>query len=261
MFRTSKIFAGVMLCFVFHAAFSINVFAATHNAGAITFKWSDDEPIVGRDFARFKTTELAKLQNNAALEIIGLYSAAEQQAAGNPSPNLGLTRATKAAALWVSSIPSNRIRLSSALVADDGFTEVTKKMAPFAAVSLDKVPMKSARENSAWSAKPAPVLFPINKVIRHPNPVVGSYLKKVASILKSSGRRAILVGFADRRGRTGTNLRLATQRAELIRAELTQLGVSPRQIDISTSNVVAPDPQDDSMDARQQSRRVEIFIL
>jgi outer membrane protein OmpA-like peptidoglycan-associated protein len=204
---------------------------------------------------------LAKLQRDAALEITGLYSSAEQQAAGNPVPNLGLVRAAKAAALFASSIQSNRIKLSSALVTDDGFTEVKKKMASFAAISFADVPMLSLRKNIAASVKPIPILFPINKVIRHSNPSVNGYLKKLAAFLRTSDRRAMLVGFTDRRGANEVNLRLATQRAESIRDELMMLGVPARQIDISTKSVSGPTSGDDSMNARQLSRRVEIFII
>jgi outer membrane protein OmpA-like peptidoglycan-associated protein len=256
MHRRLRIIAGVIL---WAAVFTAS--AAVSGGDPLTFKWSDAEPIVGRNFAKFKKAELAKLQRGAVLEITGLYSSAEQQAAGNPVPNLGLVRATKAAALFAQSIQSNRIKLSSALVSDDGFTEVTKKMAPFAAVSFADVPITSAREKSAFPVKPIPILFPINKVIRHSNPAVKDYLKKVAAFLKTSDRRAMLVGFTDRRGANEVNLRLATQRAESIRDELIMLGVPAKQIDISTKSAPDPTASDDSINARQLNRRVEIFII
>ena len=261
MHRILKIVIGVILWTVVFTAS-----AAVNGGGAITFKWSDAEPIIGRNFALFKKLELAKLQTGAVMEITGLYSSAEQQAAGNPIPNLGLVRATKAAALFAPSIQSNRIKLLSALVTDDGFTEVTKKMAPFAAVSFADVPITSAREKIAFPVKPIPILFPINKVIRHLNPGASGYLKKLAAFLKAGDRRAMLVGFTDRRGVNEVNLRLATQRAESIRDELIMLGVPAKQIDISTksaSNSTSSDPtsSDDSINGRQLNRRVEIFII
>lgn len=264
MQKILKIVIGVILWTVVFTAS-----AAVNGGGSITFKWSDAEPIVGRNFAQFKKSELAKLPRGAALEITGLYSPSEQQAAGNPVPNLGLVRAAKAAALFAPSIPSNRIKLSSALVSDDGFTEVTKKMAPFAAVSFADVPITSASEKNAFSFisfKPIPILFPINKVIRHSNPAVSGYLKNLAAFLKASDRRVMLVGFTDRRGVSETNLRLATQRAESIRDELIMLGVPAKQIDISTksaSDSTSSDPtsSDDSINGRQLNRRVEIFII
>jgi outer membrane protein OmpA-like peptidoglycan-associated protein len=256
MHRRQKIIAGIILWAVVSAAS-----AAVNGSDPLTFKWSDAEPIVGRNFAQFIKAELAKLQRGAALEITGLYSSAEQQAAGNPVPNLGLARAAKAAALFARSIPSNRIKLSSALVSDDGFTEVTKKMAPFAAVSFAGTPITSAREKSAFSIQPIPVLFPINKVIRHPNPAVSDYLRKVAAFLQVNDRRAMLVGLTDRRGANEVNLRLATQRAESIRDELIMLGVSANRIDISAKSAPDPTSSDDSINGRQLNRRVEIFII
>lgn len=259
MHKKLKIFAGIFVWVVFSTACTSS--AATNLQDAITFKWSDAEPIIGRKFDQFKKTKLAKLQRGNAIEITGLYSSAEQQAAGKPVPNLGLVRAAKAAALLAPSISSNRIKLSSALVADDGFTEVTKKMAPFAALSFADVPMASSHKNIAASVKPIPILFPINKVIRHPNSAVSAYLKKVSEVLKKSGRHAMLVGLTDRRGASEMNSRLATQRAESIRDELIMLGIDAGQIDVLTQSVSGSISGDDSMNARQLSRRVEIFII
>jgi outer membrane protein OmpA-like peptidoglycan-associated protein len=265
MLRISRIVVGVISGATALLSISNTACATSNSVGAPTFKWSSSEPIIGRDFEKFKKTQLAKLPpkspHNAALEITGLYSAAEQQAAGNPVPNLGLARAAKTAAFFAPSIQSNRIKLASALVTDDGFTEVTKKMAPFAAISFADVPMKKLAPNAAPSIKPMPILFPINKVIRHPNPAVSAYLAKVAASLKSSGRRTMLIGYADRRGATEINIRLATQRAESIRAELIKLGVSANQIDISTQSAADKTSTDDSINARQLRRRVEILVL
>lgn len=232
------------------------------NAGAPTFKWSSSDPIVGRDFGKFKKITLAKLPRNAALEITGLYSAAEQQAAGNPVPNLGLTRAVKVAALFAPSITGNKIKIASALVTDDGFTDATKKMAPFSAVSFADVALIKLPKVAGAPVTAMPILFPINKVNRHPNPRVSNYLRKFAESLKSNQRRVMLVGYADRRGANETNLQLAKQRAESIRAELVTLGVSASQIDVSAQSGNADDaPKDDGINARQLRRRVEVIVL
>ena len=244
---------------------SSNAWAASNRVGAPTFKWSASEPIVGRDFAKFRNAQLAKLPRHAALEVTGLYSAAEQQAAGNPTPNLGLLRAAKISAFFLAVVPSDRIKLASAIVNDDGFTEATKKMAPFAAISFADVPLINSSQTATSSLrprpKPIPILFPINKVTRHANAAVDAYLTKVATLLKSSGRRAKLIGYADRRGANEMNMRLAAQRAESIHAELTNLGVPTSQIDISTQSGSDMASTDDSMNGRQMGRRVEILVL
>ena len=251
-------------------AMSINASVALDGAGAPTFKWSTSQPVIGRDFEKFRKAQLAKLPRNAVLEITGLYSAAEQQAAGNPTPNLGIARAAKTAAFFLAAIHSERIKLVSALVSDDGFTETTKKMAAFAAVSFADVPVVSSSQTATSSPqprpKPIPILFPINKVIRHTNPAVDSYLMELARLLKLSSGRAILIGYADPRGVREVNLRLATQRAESIRAELVKLGVRGHNINIFTHGAPdtnAPDTTatDDSVNGRQISRRVDILIL
>ena len=256
-------------------AISINASVALGGAGAPTFKWSTSQPVIGRDFEKFRKAQLAKLPRNAVLEITGLYSAAEQQAAGNPTPNLGIARAAKTAAFFLAAIHSERIKLVSALVSDDGFTETTKKMAAFAAVSFADVAAVSYSQTATSSPrprpKPIPILFPINKIIRHTNLAVDSYLIELATLLKSSGGRAILIGYADPRGAREVNLRLATQRAESIRAELVKLGVRGDNINIFTHGVPdtnAPDTNaidmsatDDSVNGRQISRRVDILIL
>jgi outer membrane protein OmpA-like peptidoglycan-associated protein len=261
MHRILKIVVGMIFSATALLSISNTACATSSSIGAPTFKWSTSEPIVGRDFEKFKIAQLAKLPRNAMLEITGLYSAAEQQAAGNPVPNLGLARATKSAAFFAPSIQSSRIKLASALVTDDGFTEVSKQMAPFAAISFADVPMTKPSQGMTSLIKSMPILFPINKVVRHPNPAVSAYLARVTASLKSSGRRAMLIGYADRRGANEMNMRLATQRAESIRAELIKLGVPISQIEISTQSGQDETSTDDSINGRQLRRRVEILIF
>jgi OmpA family len=256
-----KIVATMIAASAIFLLWSTTVWAKNTNVGAPTFKWSSSDPITGRDFRKFKTTTLTKLPRNTALEITGLYSAAEQQAAGNPSPNLGIARAAKVAALFVPSINSNKIKIASALVTDDGFTDATKKMAPFSAVSFAEVALTKSLRASVPAIASVPILFPINMINRHPNPRVSAYLRQIAELLKPNQRRVMLIGYSDRRGASETNLRLANQRAESIRAELTKLGVSASQIDISVQSRTDDAPQDDSINARQLRRRVEIIVL
>ncbi len=242
----------------------------------LTFKWADDTPIVGRTFPAYKKAELQKLRRGETLEITGLYSAQEQLAAGNPAPNLGLARAAKTAALFAPpnrnrpSIPSLRsrpIKLMSGLVTDDNFSEISKKIAPFASVSFATAAMPSPQANDSWLNGPTVILFPIRKAKRHPNLQISAYLRTLAAALKTDKKRVTLTGFADTRGSSDMNLRLAKQRAESVKQELTKLGAPVDQIEISTKikpAEVQPGPHNDGADnsigGRQRNRRVEVSL-
>ncbi len=259
--------------FLFSAVFAAPAASAEPNSATraksapLTFKWADDTPIVGRTFAAYKKAELAKLQSGETLEITGLYSAAEQIAAGNPEPNLGLARAAKTAALFA---PSNGkklsrqhkpIKLTSGLVTDDSFSEITKKMAPFASVSFGTAPTPRPQAVDSRLKIPAVILFPISRVKRHPNSEISVFLKMLAGSLKTDTKRVLLTGFADSRGSSDTNLRLAKQRAESVKHELIKLGVPTDRIEIAT-NIKPADVLtsvvDDSIEGRQRNRRVEV---
>jgi OmpA-OmpF porin, OOP family len=117
--------------------------AATNAAptpGPISFMWADPGPIMSSAFADYKKSEVAKLKENEQLEIIGLYSAAEQITAGNPAPNVGVARAEKTAALFSDSLPKERTKLSARLVTDDVATEANKRANFFASVEIRGVP-------------------------------------------------------------------------------------------------------------------------
>ena len=245
--------------------------SATHaKSEPLTFKWADDTPIVGRTFAAYKKAELQKLRRGETLEITGLYSAQEQIAAGNPAPNLGLARAAKTAALFT---PPNRnqlsrpIKLMSGLVADDNFSEISKKMAPFASVSFGTVATPRTLANDSRLNSPTVILFPISKVKRHPNPQISAYLRTLAAALNTDKKRVMLTGFADARGSSDMNLRLAEQRAESVKQELIKLGAPADRIEISTKIKptevppdLANDGADDSIEGRQRNRRVEVSL-
>ncbi len=273
MLRTLLILSALPAQFLFSSVSAAPAASATPNSATraksapLTFKWADDTPIVGRTFAAYKKAELAKLHSGETLEITGLYSAAEQIAAGNPAPNLGLARAAKTAALFA---PSNQkkssrrpkpMKLTSGLVTDDSFSEITKKMAPFASVSFGIAPMPRPHADDSRLQIPTDILFPISKVKRHPNLETSAFLERLAGSLKTGTKRVVLTGFADSRGSSDTNLRLAKQRAESVKQELIKLGVATDRIEIATNSNPAHVPTsivDDSIEGRQRNRRVEV---
>jgi OmpA-OmpF porin, OOP family len=141
--------------------------------GPISFMWADPGPIMSSAFADYKKGEVAKLKENEQLEIIGLYSAAEQTTAGNPTPNVGLARAEKTAALFSDSLPKERTKLSARLVTDDAAAEANKRANFFASVEIRSVPGSVAKPaqtvaDAASKAAPAPIAPPPAPIVTRP---------------------------------------------------------------------------------------------
>ncbi len=113
--------------------------ATTQGPGPLSFMWADPGPIMSSAFLDYKRGEVAKMGATDQLEIIGLYSAAEQITAGNPTPNLGLARAEKTAALFADTITKDRVKLSAKIISDDAATEATKRAGFFASIDLRRV--------------------------------------------------------------------------------------------------------------------------
>jgi OmpA-OmpF porin, OOP family len=171
---------------------------ATANAapapGPISFMWADPGPIMSSAFADYKKGEIAKLKENEQLEIIGLYSAAEQTTAGNPTPNVGLARAEKTAALFSDSLPKERTKLSARLVTDDTAAEANKRANFFASVEIRGVPgsvAKPAQTVAEAESKtaPAPAAPPPAPIVT--KPITVAKAPAAASESTSSGKTAL----------------------------------------------------------------------
>jgi OmpA-OmpF porin, OOP family len=273
--------------------------SAASTPGPISFMWADPGPIMSSAFADYKKGEVAKLKENEQLEIVGLYSAAEQTTAGNPTPNVGLTRAEKTAALFSDSLPKERTKLSARLVTDDAATEANKRANFFASVEIRGVPASVAKpaqavadasaksqpaaaapaaplapiitkpitvakapaaESTAKTAlTPIPIRFHIRTTDRGADPAIDAYLEKVAASIKA-GSRASVSGFTDGRGNTDANRKLAKARAESIRKELIALGAPADRIEVTAKGSESPTADNDTIEGRHNNRRVEITL-
>jgi OmpA-OmpF porin, OOP family len=270
--------------------------SAAPTPGPISFMWADPGPVMSSAFADYKKGEVAKLKENEQLEIVGLYSAAEQTTAGNPTPNVGLTRAEKTAALFSDSLPKERTKLSARLVTDDVATEANKRANFFASVEIRGIPASvtkpaqtvadaAAKSPPAAAAPPAPIItkpitvakapaaestpktaltpipirFHIRTTDRGADPAIDAYLEKVAASIKA-GSRASVTGFTDGRGSTDANRKLAKARAESIRKELIALGAPADRIEVTAKGSESPTADNDTIEGRHNNRRVEITL-
>jgi outer membrane protein OmpA-like peptidoglycan-associated protein len=163
---------------------------AAQPPGPLSFMWADPGPIMSSAFTEYKRAEIAKLGATEQLEIIGLYSAAEQITAGNPTPNLGLARAEKTAALFADAIPKDRLKLSAKIVADDSQTEATKRAGFFASVDLRRTVDTSTAAIPAViavaPAAPTPVLKPTVAPPPEPTPITKTIQAAPATTVSTS---------------------------------------------------------------------------
>ncbi len=148
----------------------------------ISFMWGDPGPIESAAFAEFKKAELAKLGGTGKLEIIGLYSAAEQVSAGKSAANLGQARAEKTAELFADSVTKDRIKLTSKLITDDAATEASKRAGFFASVEV-KSGGGVTSETVVVASKAAPTVAVAAAVVPPPAPAAATAAPAPAPVI------------------------------------------------------------------------------
>jgi outer membrane protein OmpA-like peptidoglycan-associated protein len=227
--------------------------AASPAAGdaALAFNFADARVRVGPAFAALKAKVLAALDDDEVLVVVGQYTAAEQSAAGNPVPDLGIQRATQTLALFADVLPPARLSAESRKEQDA--THVVSRTRPFASVTFEAGALPESR------LVPAPILFPVGKAKRHQTAGTREYLQAVAARIQA-GKRATIEGFADPRGVGTNNLELARDRAASVRDELVKYGARIDRIELQVDSQPRQVGDNSTILGRQQNRRVEITL-
>lgn len=86
-------------------------------------------------------------------------------------------------------------------------------------------------------------------------------IAEAARRLAGSGQRAQVVGHADANGSKAANDRISAARATAVRQELVRLGVPPERLSISARGADEPIRTNETLEGRQDNRRVDILIL
>ena len=220
----------------------------------LDFKWDDMTAFQNEGFSEMKSNHLASMTDDNIFEITGIYYDGEATPAGYA--NMGLARAAKIKALYLSDIPEDRIRLLSRKVdgneAIDGFFE----SASFGwAEKTDTAPVLEEIDEVAK------IRFPFNSTKKDVDAEVDDYLARLAKRIIQSGESVSLTGHTDSKGKDKYNMRLSRKRAEKIRDILKSKGVKSNQIKIDFKGSSDPEVANDTEINRHRNRRVVVRLL
>lgn len=102
--------------------------------------------------------------------------------------------------------------------------------------------------------------YDYNKLDKEANADMDEYLDRLATELKTSGKKVTLVGHTDAVGDGQTNILVSERRAKNIRDILKAKGVAANQIKTIGKGESQPIGSNDNPAGRRQNRRVEVFV-
>lgn len=223
----------------------------------IAFQWMNADPTLGTDFDAFKNNTILKgMKEDNILQITGNYYKDETPTEG--FDNMGLARASAIREMLKEHISSDRIDISSRMVAD----KETMKEAPFEGVSFNwREALKKEETTIVEIENESTIYFPFNSSVKDQNKEVDTYLLKLADRLKTTTETVSITGHTDNVGEDAANLSLGLSRAAAIRSILVTNGVSTDRITIDSKGETQPATSNDTEDGRYRNRRTVLRIV
>ena len=231
--------------------------------GPLAFNWSDDQPVLGKDWAAFRDSIAGLIADGKSLRIGGMYY--DSEAGGDTSSTLGQTRAANIKALFANLIPD------SLMVAVPGlFSDSSDKLEyPFPAFSFDVVeaPDDGSDDGSDDGTDIVElensilIYFPFSSSDMLEDTKVDRYLENVAKKLNSTGGKVKLTGHTDYIGSHNVNWKLSERRAKKVRDILRKHGVPGNQIIVEGKGEIEPIASNETEAGRAKNRRVELELL
>ena len=222
-------------------------------AAPITFKWSEETPILNDADAKLQEV-VNHLGEGQVVQITGRYFADEDNT--SDYQNLGQARAEQVKSLLSERMEPQNIRVVSEEVTPEG-DEQTK---PFEAVSFEAVNLDVNKAEVLKMGDKVVILFPNGSSEKEHNETIDNYLDQLAKDLIANNKSVLIVGHTDMVGDAKANKKLGLKRAKAIRRQLRNRGVSREQIEYKSMGEEDPVVSNDSPYGRHQNRRVEIFI-
>lgn len=225
----------------------------------LLFRWSDRNPMYGKNWNSYKDSIVGSLKDNQILQITGLYSKNEENK--TKFQNLGIARADSVRRSI--GIAEDRAKLLSRLVNDDRLD----KSNPFEAIifnnmiSSEKIKEETVVDRFNNVSTRTTIYFPFNSTNKLNDGEVESYLNDVAAKVKSSGEKVQLVGHTDNVGDNASNMNLGLARANVIKNYLISRGVNPTRVIAQTKGETLPIASNNDDSGRAKNRRTELTII
>ena len=211
--------------------------------GNLAFLPDDADPITTEKTDNFLLSQLAQLDSNDVLRIIGQFDE------GAPE-SLGLKRAKEIQALMkdISNIDRVELATEEKDLADEGWLEAYRFEV-------------SKREPSIVTIDDRTLIyFPYNSVDQILDDEIKTYLSQIADRLERTEEKVYLTGHTDSFGNASYNFRLGMQRARVVERYLISQGVSGDRIEIDSRGEIDPIAPNSTEEGRSRNRRTELII-
>lgn len=228
--------------------------AVTETTGVPLFSWNANRPVPDAKFPDWKKSLLAKGGQGDTLVITGYYRASEPD-----GEKLALARAEALKSMMMPELPSDRIKLATKMIPDDGLANgaAPKESAGF---SWLKMILKADQGAIIESDNATTILFPSNSVVRDRDPEIENYLKTLIKNQKGTANSISIVGYTDDQGEADENQKLGLGRANAIKNMLVRGGIDAKRITTSSKGEADPVADNSTEDGRHQNRRVVITV-
>jgi OmpA-OmpF porin, OOP family len=225
----------------------------------LQFRWSDRNPVYGKNWNQYNDSLKSALKANQILQITGLYSDKEENK--TKFENLGIARADSVRNAM--GLTADQATLASRLVPDNSLDRANL----FEAINFNAlINSKNVKEETVVDdnnnvSRRTTIYFPFNSTNKLNDSEVEAYLNDVAKRLSSNSEKVQLTGHTDSLGDTTANQALGLARAMVIKNYLIGKGINPTRILTDSKGESSPIASNDTDEGRAKNRRTELAIF
>lgn len=215
----------------------------------VCFDNSDCDPIFCTNWEAFRDSIINEIGEGQKLLITGIAS--QSEANNSTFRSLGECRADAIRKAIEPYLNGKTVESNGILRVGKAASEIT---------NCKKIEFKILGAN-AQSTSSTLIYFPYSSTNKLADSSVETYLKQVAAQVKSSGQSIRLTGHTDSQGNNESNMALGQRRANVIKAELVNMGVSPSKISATSKGETQPVANNNTEVGRAKNRRTELQII
>lgn len=212
----------------------------------LVYNWNSEKAITNEAWEVKRSEIISSGSDGKILRVTGPYFEEEGK-------DIGIARAKSAFKELKSNLDTKEVEYASKLIK---FYEAAKTN-QFAGTSFNWL---VRNDNITEVDNKALIYFPSNSTKKLSNSNIINYLKDVVKSLKNNNKKVFLSGHSDSRGDDVLNKKLALGRANSIKKELINLGVSAERISTISYGEEKPIASNDTKEGQQKNRRVELEI-
>ena len=215
-------------------------------SGVLSFDQGSITPLVGDRLAVYRDSLMALLTTGRKLIVTGYYTSAE-------SETVARQRVRNTLDLIAPSLDTSRVLMNTRLV-DYLLSSQRGLIGVDLRVINEEVVVQELDDRVV-------IYFPFNSTLRLEDPEIDTYLESLAEHLRKSTDSMLIEGHSDAFGPASENYQLGLWRAEAIRDQLIERGVSPEVITVVSRGETEPIGDNRFKEGAKLNRRVELKLL